>query len=319
MKTGNDVQLAADLLRKDELVAIPTETVYGLAANAFHEDAVLKIFKAKNRPFFDPLILHIASVEQLETLVENIPEYAGKLMAFWPGPLTLLFRKKKIVPDIATSGLDTVAIRIPDHPLTLELLRQLVFPLAAPSANPFGYVSPTTAKHVADQLGDKTAYILDGGPCRVGVESTIMSCIDEEPRVLRLGGLTVEKISEILGFTPQLSLNKHSNPQAPGQLDKHYAPEVKIVVTADVEKTFNEVSNQGIRPSLLSFSNYFNSLEFQYREVLSPSMNLDEACRNLFSALRRLDSLQPELVIAEKFPDQNLGRAINDRLSRASA
>jgi tRNA threonylcarbamoyl adenosine modification protein (Sua5/YciO/YrdC/YwlC family) len=201
MPIGTNTQAAADLLRKGEVVAIPTETVYGLAANAYNEAAVLKIFQAKQRPAFDPLIVHVHSLDQVKEVVsfselkrKDTRKEAEALMAkFWPGPLTLVLPKSDRVPDLVTSGLDTVAVRMPAHPMALELLRSLDFPLAAPSANPFGYVSPTTAQHVADQLGEKIPYILDGGPCTVGVESTIIGWeSDAEQWVLyRPGGTPV--------------------------------------------------------------------------------------------------------------------------------
>jgi L-threonylcarbamoyladenylate synthase len=208
MPIGTNTQAAADLLRKGEVVAIPTETVYGLAANAYNEAAVLKIFQAKQRPAFDPLIVHVHSLDQVKEVVsfselkrKDTRKEAEALMAkFWPGPLTLVLPKSDRVPDLVTSGLDTVAVRMPAHPMALELLRSLDFPLAAPSANPFGYVSPTTAQHVADQLGEKIPYILDGGPCTVGVESTIIGWeSDAEQWVLYRPGGT--KRIAILGST----------------------------------------------------------------------------------------------------------------------
>jgi L-threonylcarbamoyladenylate synthase len=190
-----DIEKAKALLESGELVAIPTETVYGLAGNALNPDAVAKIFSVKNRPSFDPLIIHTDSLEKVRKFTLDIPAPLDRLAAhFWPGPLTLLLPKKPIVPDLVTSGLDTVAVRIPQHTLTLSLLEALDFPLAAPSANPFGYISPTTAAHVQDQLGDKIPYILDGGPSQVGLESTIVGLENGEVVVYRLGGLEVAAI-----------------------------------------------------------------------------------------------------------------------------
>jgi len=227
---GTDLILAKKLLTEGKLVAIPTETVYGLAANGLDETAVAGIFSAKNRPTFDPLILHVASIEQAQSLCTDWPEMADKLArAFWPGPLTLILPKADHVPDLTTSGQPTVGIRMPNNRLTLELLSTLPFPLAAPSANPFGYVSPTNAQHVADQLGDSIDYILDDGDCSVGIESTIITIDNGTPKVLRLGGLSLERIADVLGFPVLEHLNQNSNPQAPGQLDQHYSPRCKLI------------------------------------------------------------------------------------------
>nr|WP_310590383.1 L-threonylcarbamoyladenylate synthase [Dyadobacter sp. NIV53] len=220
----NDVQLAKQFLLKGQLVAIPTETVYGLAGNALDEKSVLSIFEVKNRPSFDPLIIHTDSLDKLKNYVTDLPASARNLaIAFWPGPLTLLLPKKSIIPDLVTSGLDHVAVRIPNHPLTLELLRQLEFPLAAPSANPFGYISPTKSEHVNAQLGEKIPYILDGGECGVGIESTIVGFVNDIPTVYRLGGLAIDEIENIVGKVNVLP-HSSSNPQAPGMLKSHYAP-----------------------------------------------------------------------------------------------
>jgi L-threonylcarbamoyladenylate synthase len=207
----NDIPYVAELLRKGELVGIPTETVYGLAANALDDKAVVRIFEAKNRPFFDPLIVHIASVNQLDTYALDIPDKAWKLAhAYWPGPLTLVLQRQSVIPDLVTSGLDTVGLRVPNHQATLDLLGRLDFPLAAPSANPFGYISPTTAQHVADQLEQKIAAVLDGGPCTVGVESTIVHCAnDGTVTLLRQGGLALEAIQALRACWPAIMHPEH--------------------------------------------------------------------------------------------------------------
>src|SRR5712672_3021710 len=197
---GKDISKAADLLKQGKLVAIPTETVYGLAGNALNVEAVTRIFAAKNRPYFDPLIVHVCDPSAAGEYAERISDKALELMKrFWPGPLTVLLSKKNIVPDLVTAGLDRVGLRCPDHQMTLALLQSLPFPLAAPSANPFGYVSPTSAHHVFDQLGDKIPYVLDGGRCEVGLESTIIAEIDERLQILRLGGVSVEEIEGVVG------------------------------------------------------------------------------------------------------------------------
>ncbi|MFN0032420.1 MAG: L-threonylcarbamoyladenylate synthase, partial [Flavobacteriales bacterium] len=218
-----DLESAARLLKAGECVAIPTETVYGLGANALDENAVVKIFEAKNRPFFDPLIVHISDSDQMNKFTSEIPPIAKKLAdAFWPGPLTLLLPKSDAIPYLVTSGLDTVGLRVPNHPLALSLLRSLPFPLAAPSANPFGYISPTTAQHVLAQLAGRISMVLDGGPCGVGVESTIVQCTGDVVSIVRLGGLCVEDIESVAGKV-NLQLNASANPMAPGQLSSHYA------------------------------------------------------------------------------------------------
>lgn len=310
---GIDIQRAKYLLEQGELVAIPTETVYGLAGNALNVSAVTKIFKTKDRPEFDPLIVHVADIDHATQYVEKIPEAALTLVKhFWPGPLTLLVKKKQIIPDMVTSGLDTVGIRCPDHSFTHALLKELSFPLAAPSANPFGYVSPTRATHVSDQLGDKIPYILDGGECKVGLESTIVGFEGDQPTVYRLGGLSLEKINELIGPVI-VQAHSTSNPKAPGQLKSHYAPRKKIII-GKMEELLQQYP--ALEAGLLTFQDDFNS-PFQF--ILSPSGNMEEAAKNLFTALRVFDAMPIDFILAEFVPDHGLGRAINDRLRRASS
>ncbi len=311
-RIGTDVAEAARLLRAGELVAIPTETVYGLAANAFDADAVLRIFEVKARPGFDPLIVHVGHKEQVDRLVLEVPPEARRLIhRCWPGPLTLLLPKTERVPDVVTSGLDTVGIRMPAHPLALALLRAIDFPLAAPSANPFGYVSPTTARHVFDQLGGRIPYILDGGPCTVGVESTIAGWLRDELVIFRPGGVPAEVIAGEIGRMPRMV--RSDTPVAPGMLGSHYAPRKRVIV-GDLPALLN--AHRGRRIGAISFS---TDHHVALNEVLSPAGDLHEAARNLFAAMRRLDAGEVDLILAEVFPDEGLGRAINDRLSRASA
>jgi L-threonylcarbamoyladenylate synthase len=310
---GNDINKAKLLLEKGELVAIPTETVYGLAGNALSVSAITKIFDVKNRPQFDPLIVHVSGLEDAALYVSQIPDQAITLAKqFWPGPLTLLLNKKSIIPDIVTSGLDTVGIRCPDHTVTRTLLQQLNFPLAAPSANPFGYVSPTKPEHVNEQLGDKIAYILDGGTCSVGVESTIVGFDTSTPVIYRMGGLSIEILEKAIGPL-QVQIHSSSNPKAPGQLKSHYAPRKKVILG-----NINELLVQyaAHRIGLLTFSKNHN---VSHQFILSPSASLEEAARNLFIALRAFDKLPVDLILAEPVPDIGIGRAINDRLRRASA
>jgi L-threonylcarbamoyladenylate synthase len=309
---GKDINKARQLLEQGELVAIPTETVYGLAGNALDADAVIRIFDVKKRPEFDPLIMHVSSFEKVNRYAENIPAFARELAdAFWPGPLTLLLKRKSAVPDLVTAGLPTVGIRCPDHALTRSLLEAIDFPLAAPSANPFGYVSPTTPEHVNDQLGDKISYILDGGPCRVGIESTIVGFDNDQGIVYRSGGLRVEDIEEVIGKV-EIQVHTSSNPKAPGQLMSHYAPAKRMLV-GNIETLVEQFN--GKRIGVLTFSKNYK-LPYQY--VLSASGNIDEAARNFFSALRALDKLPIDIIVAEFVPETGIGSAINDRLRRAS-
>lgn len=309
---GKDIAKAKTLLKQGKLVAIPTETVYGLAGNALNADAVTSIFQVKNRPSFDPLIVHIPDLHAVSHYADSLPMKALALATnFWPGPLTLLFKKKAIIPDIVTSGLDTVGIRCPKHPLTLSLLQQLNFPLAAPSANPFGYVSPTRPEHVNEQLGDKIDYILDGGVCDVGIESTIIGFVDEKTTLFRLGGLGIEEIERVVG-TVHLQLNASSNPLAPGQLKSHYAPGKKVII-GDIETLLQHYGNES---AVLSFRKDYKT---EHQFILSPSGNMAEAAQNLFLALRKLDKLPIDTILAEYAPDEGLGKAINDRLRRAAA
>lgn len=310
---GNDISQAKKLLSSGELVAIPTETVYGLAANALDTAAVTQIFVVKERPTFDPLIVHVASIEQARKFASCFPEKAMKLANhFWPGPLTLVLPKQSIIPDIVTSGLSTVGIRCPDHDLTLQLLADLPFPLAAPSANPFGYVSPTTAEHVNSQLGHKIKYILDGGPCQIGLESTIVGFENENTIIYRRGGISDEEISKVIGAVSYRLAS--SNPVAPGQLDSHYAPNKKFYL-GDINKLKKKFT--GKKVGVLRFMGNSDSSD-SYQLTLSPSGNMEEAARNLFAALRQFDQMEIEVILAETVPDLGIGKAINDRLRRAA-
>jgi len=312
---GKDILQAKKLLEEGKLVAIPTETVYGLAANAINTHAVSKIFIAKNRPSFDPLILHVTSIDHAEKYTSEFPEPARRLaQQFWPGPLTLVLPKNIIVPDIVTSGLDTVAIRCPDHPLTQQLLAALDFPLAAPSANPFGYVSPTTPTHVNDQLGDKIPYILDGGPCSVGLESTIVGFENNTPVIYRRGKIAEEEMERFVGKVSS-KLHSSSNPLAPGQLENHYSPSKKFFL-GDIESLTKRFHQEKV--GLLRFTRT-NHNPIDNEIILSDHGDIDEAARNLFSALRQLDQMDVDVILAERAPDTGIGRAINDRLQRAAA
>ncbi len=313
-KIGVDISHAARILAQGGLVGIPTETVYGLAANAFDPNAVVKIFEAKNRPFFDPLIVHTHSLEAAAGFVNDIPARARKLFdAFAPGPITILLeRNKEKIPDIVTSGLDTVAVRIPNHPLTLNLLQELNFPLAAPSANPFGYVSPTTAQHVEQHLGSVVDYILDGGPSLVGLESTIVGFEEGKTIIYRLGGLSVDDIEGVAGHV-ELQINSSSDPRAPGQLKSHYAPGKKLYIQGTEP---NDVDYTNV--AFIGFDTLHDKVKHENQLLLSKTGSINEAAQKLFAALRKTDMLDVEFVIATKFPNSGLGLAINDRLQRAA-
>ena len=314
---GTDLAKAKDILESGGLVAIPTETVYGLGANGYSSKAVLKVFKAKERPFFDPLILHFSSINEMGEAVSNFPKNAKKLAKeFWPGPLTLVLPKKPMVPDEVTSGLNSVAVRIPRHPLTLKLLESLNFPLAAPSANPFGYISPTSASHVEEQLGEKIDYILDGGDCTVGVESTIVSFLDPKPVILREGGVPREKIEAIIGKV-EASSSGGSKPLAPGMMDSHYAPRVKLTLVDDLKNYI--LKNDLIEGcGLLCFKDAIAHKSAVRCVVLSQNGKVEEAASNLFRVLRSFDTNKVSHIYAEMVPNDGIGRAVNDRLLRAS-
>lgn len=311
---GTDIDKAAGLLRAGQLVAIPTETVYGLAGNALNPAAVTAIFSVKNRPRFDPLIVHVRDLDQASRYTLAIPPGAKLLAeAYWPGPLTLLMPKREEVPDLVTAGMPEVGMRAPAHPLTRQLLASLPFPLAAPSANPFGYISPTQPDHVNEQLGDRIAYILDGGTCAVGIESTVVGFLnDKEAVVYRMGGLSIERIEAVIG---KVAVKTHStsDPRSPGQLKSHYAPSKKLIL-GDLDDLLREHSPS--RAGVLSFKRRY---DIPYQVALSETGDLEEAARNFFDALHAMEKLPVEIILAELVPDTGLGRAINDRLKRAAA
>ncbi|SIS81833.1 L-threonylcarbamoyladenylate synthase [Belliella pelovolcani] len=314
---GKDIIKAKAILDAGELVGIPTETVYGLAGNALQSDAVAKIFETKNRPSFDPLILHTSSLDKVYDFVLDVPEVLRELAdAFWPGPLTLLLPRKSNVPDLVTSGLETVAVRIPSHPLTRSLLTSLDYPLAAPSANPFGYISPTQASHVNDQLGKKIQYILDGGLCEVGLESTIVGLEEGEVTVFRLGGLDLALIEHIVGPVQVMS-HSSSNPKAPGLLKSHYAPS-KPFILGDIEELVERYQQKGLDFAIMTFQQDLSQVAERNKIILSPRGDMKEAAKNLFSAMRILDSMDVSVILSELMPNEGLGKAINDRLKRAS-
>ena len=316
IKISTDLLLAKNILEKEGLVAIPTETVYGLAGNIYSIKAIDNIFKTKNRPSNNPLIVHIDSYEKLADLVEEIPEKAKKLAeVFWPGSLTLVLKKKKSVPYTITAGKETVAVRVPNHQLTLDLLKQLEFPLAAPSANPFGSISPTSAQHVVDYFKDTLEMVLDGGNCKNGIESTIIGFENEVPILYRLGSISVEEIESVVG--PLKILNKNNDsPIAPGMLSRHYAPKTKTIISENIKVELRKYAN--LKIGLLLFNEDINTSENIVKEILTNNKDLKEAAANLYAAMHRLDQKNLDLIIAEKFPNISLGKSINDRLNRAT-
>ncbi len=312
--TDEAISRAAEIIRSGKLVVFPTETVYGLGANAFDPEAVIRIFEAKERPKFDPLIVHIADESQLNDICMDINDTAKKLIKnFWPGPLTIIFKKKKIIPDIVTSGLPTVAIRMPSHAVARELIKKAGCAIAAPSANKFSYITPTTAKTVFEQISDKVDMILDDGRSDIGIESTIISVI-EEPVILRPGGLEIEKIEKVIGKIK--SGKSKGKIEAPGQMKKHYAPDTKMEFF-----TSGTVLPENKKLGLITFKNLPENKErlesFESIEILSPKGNLHEAARSLFSVLYKLDKMKLDKIYVEKVPEKGIGIAIMDRLKKA--
>jgi L-threonylcarbamoyladenylate synthase len=316
IQISTDTIKAKKILESEELVAIPTETVYGLAGNIYSEKAIKKIFETKKRPLFNPLIVHIDSINKLDEIACEIPEKAKKLAAaFWPGPLTLVLKKNESIPNLITAGKDTVAVRVPDHLLTLKLLQSLDFPLAAPSANPFGSISPTTAQHVADYFPEDLDMVLDGGSCKNGIESTIIGFENSEAVLYRLGSLSVEDIQSVIGTIVVKNKNENA-PEAPGMLSRHYAPNTKTILVTDINDEIQKHPNAKI--GVLLFQNSICNHSNICQETLSFNGDLKEATANLYAAMHRLDKQNLDLIIAEKFPENDLGNSINDRLERAT-
>ena len=311
------IRLAGRIIKAGGLVAFPTETVYGLGCDAMNADAAAKVFEAKRRPQFDPLIVHIAHINQLESVIEALPAQGQRLMdAFWPGPLTLVLPKQPAVPDLITAGLSTVAVRMPHHPAAQAFIREAGTPIAAPSANPFGYVSPTTAQHVADGLGHNVDLILDGGPCQLGVESTIVSLAGPQPELLRPGSITIEQLQAVIGPLRR-GASVTQTPIAPGQLSRHYATHtpLTILTAAGTRPVLKECERAGllIHSQIGDHDNGFAAVE-----MLSSTGDLREAARHLFAALRKLDSLGLDRIYAEPCREEGLGMAIMDRLRRCA-
>ena len=323
---------AAAVIRRGGLAAFPTETVYGLGANALDEKAVARIFAAKRRPFEDPLIVHIGDAGELADLVRHLPKIAERLAErFWPGPLTLVLPKSPRVPDRVTAGLSTVAVRMPAHPVALALLRAAQTPIAAPSANRFGYTSPVTAEHVLRDLGSEVDIILDGGPTLIGVESTVLDLTRTPPVILRPGGLTREALSEVIG---PVALREAQEPMSaaqvsPGLLESHYAPRARLIlVLGESPKALEKIARlaeqhltRGQRVGLLLADDY--RAHFQRLDAtivtLGPADDLAQIARRLFAGMRELDRAGVDVILAHAFANRDLGLAINDRLTKAAS
>ncbi len=309
---------AAVLLHAGEAVALPTETVYGLAADAFNASAVAKIFAIKERPLFDPLIVHVMDVAAARQIIADWPARAEKLAAkFWPGPLTLVLPKKNCIPDLVTAGLPHVAVRVPRHPVMQAVLRAFGGPLAAPSANRFGRISPTSAAAVAEELGGRVPLILDAGACEVGVESTIVSFVEAAPQLLRAGGIPIEQLEEALGEKISAATESTNRLLAPGQLASHYAPRKPLTLVAAARDIPVDDRRHA---ALLVFSQHeaVGATGFARVEVLSTTRNFTQAAARFFAALRKLDAGTAAQIFAIPLPEEGLGRAINDRLRRAA-
>lgn len=313
---STDIDKAVRFLNKNDIIGFPTETVYGLAGNIYSKKAIDKIYNIKKRPLFNPLIVHVKAFEELHKIVLKIPFTAEKLAdKFWPGPLTLLLEKQPNVPDYITAGNRIVAVRMPNHPVALALLNKLDYPLAAPSANPYTFISPTSAEQVAQYFGDNLPIILQGGICKAGIESTIIGFEYDKPTIYRFGAISQEDIEAVIG---KLKINNKNDvkPKAPGMTLRHYAPQSILLLSNHILKDIELFSNKKI--GLLLFHQPINNKNIKYQIVLSKTGDLKEATSNFYAALHQLDNQNLDIIIAERFPDNDLGRTINDRLERAT-
>ncbi|MGN9019057.1 L-threonylcarbamoyladenylate synthase [Lachnospiraceae bacterium HCP1S3_C3] len=323
---------ASQVLNRGGMVAFPTETVYGLGADALDEKASAKIYAAKGRPSDNPLIVHISDIEQLDKLVCEIPDNAKKLMdAFWPGPMTLIFKKSGLVPDGTTGGLDTVAVRMPNHKAALELIRTSGVAIAAPSANTSGRPSPTTAAHVADDLSGKIDMIIDGGAVGIGIESTIVDVTSEIPMVLRPGYITMEMLEKVVG---KVGIDKaitgpvspDVKPKAPGMKYKHYAPKAELTMfkgeLKNVVEHINNLTDKNVKSGIKTGIIACEETKDMYKagEVLSIGSrnNEDTIAHNLYGVLRKFDDMNVDVIYGETFEDNRLGQAIMNRLLKAA-
>ena len=316
-KITTDINLAINSLKIGKLVAIPTETVYGLAGDALNEKAIEQIFILKKRPKHNPLILHISSYEKLQEIVKKIPFKAKKLAKkFWPGPLTLVLEKKNKISNTVSAGKSTIAVRVPNHPLTLKLLNSIDFPVAAPSANPSGFISPTSASHVSNFFKDGLDVILNGGLCSKGLESTIIGFEDDNPILYRHGAIPISDLEDCIG-TIGKKIKNDLNPSSPGMFSRHYSPRTPIILINNLSKYIYENKHKKI--GVLSFENKEGFTLGTKHEILSKSGDINEAAKNFYSALHSLDSKNLDIIITTLLPEKGLGKTINDRLKRAVA
>lgn len=322
------IRIAAELIRNGGLVAFPTETVYGLGANALNPEAVAGIFKAKNRPLDNPIIVHVADKEELYKLTEDIPVIAEDLMDFfWPGPLTLILKKSEVVPYVTTGSLDTVAIRMPDHRISLALIAESGVPIAAPSANTAGKPSPTNAKHVIEDLGAKVDMLLDGGPTMVGVESTVLDLTSSTPKILRPGGITSEELMDFLGAIDLAKIEMEKEVAlSPGMKHKHYAPKSDmIVVEGDdfeiivrkVQELADENMRKGKKVGIMATSES-PAYDADIVKIAGSRADPRTIARNLFEILRGFDEQRVDIILVEGVEIKGIGLAIMDRLERAA-
>ena len=313
IKIGKNIDFAKDKLDKGGLVAIPTETVYGLGGNALNLESVDKIFNLKNRPSNDPLICHTNSISKIEKYVNEIPDVAYKLAEkFWPGPLTLIFEKKEIIPNKTTSNLKTVGFRIPNKEITLDLLKNLDYPISAPSANKFGYISPTRTEHIFKNFSQGIDYVLDGGACELGIESTIIGFENKNTIVYRLGSLVVEDIEKCVG-----DITIYSNEESfPGSFKSHYSPSKKLYL-GDIKMLKDKFKNKRI--GVLCFDKYYDFIKEKNQILLSKNSSLFEASKNLYSSLYELDNMKNiDIILSSLVEDTLIGRTINNRLIKSA-
>ncbi len=327
---NSDLVRAASILREGGLVAFPTETVYGLGADALNPEALQKIYQAKGRPSDNPLIVHIAEVAMLASLTTDVPPIAHQLIdAFWPGPLTLVLPKAPIVPELVTGGLATVAVRMPDHPVALALLQAAGVPVAAPSANLSGKPSPTTAQHVWEDLTGKIEMILDGGPVGVGVESTVLDITMDPPLILRPGGITAEQLAEVLGELPEQDpalAETALTPRSPGMKYTHYAPAAPLILVegsepemvATIQQLYQDYSKRGLKVGIMATQQTIHNYTSGEVLLVGSRTELATVAARLYSTLREFDTRQVQVILAEGFLREKLGTAIMNRLTKAA-
>lgn len=324
--TQADAALAAEILRQGGLVGIPTETVYGLGANGLDPEAVSHIFQAKGRPQDNPLILHIPEASWLERYCKEIPLTAYQLaQAYWPGPMTMILKRKDIVPDVVTAGMDTVGMRCPSHPLCREIIALSQVPVAAPSGNTSGRPSPTTAEHMLEDMNGKIDAIVDGGPCSVGVESTIIDLTCQPPRLLRPGGITLEQLESVLGevaVDPAVTrlMGAGEKPKAPGMKYRHYAPKAPVTVVAGEGAASAAYIAAHAAPGdgVICFDEYAGSFSQQVVRTMGPARDKGEQARHIFDDLRAFDHTQVSAIWAQCPDGKGIGLAITNRLNKAA-